>query len=421
MQRGGREGTPNAVHESSAPAAHESPGPLRAPRRHRASRTSLALGAIGLAFVLLGIAGSPRQAYMSYLVAYVAVLGTVLGALTLVMMSHLVGARWYVVLRRLTEAAAATLPALALLFIPVLAGMTRVFPWAMPAESMAPGLQAEIAKKSAYLDPVFFVVRAAVYFAVWILLARLLRRWSVRQDGEGGVELSTWMRRLSAGGAPFLAITLTFASFDWLMSLTPAWWSTIYGLYFFAGAIAAGTSLVALLAMLAVRTRDPAGFIGAEHFGALGKVLLTFVIFWAYISFAQLLIIWIADIPAESSWYITRLHGAWGGVGLALLVFHFAIPFLLLLPWRSKRDPRIMGAIGVMLLIMHYFDIYWLAMPVLHPDGATIGWLDLAALAAVAGLTTAYGLRLYERSAPAPIGDPWFADSVRYGGEAVHE
>lgn len=384
-------------------------------------RASLALGAIGVAFVALGAVTDPRQAYMSYLVAYTAVLATVLGALTLVMLSHVVGARWYVVLRRVTETIACTLPVLALLFVPLVIGMHELYPWAMPPGSVTPSLGEEIAKKAAYLNVPFFVARAVTFFIVWLVIAWLLRRWSVRQDVEGGVELTTWQRRLSGGGFPFLAIALTFAAFDWLMSLSPAWWSTIYGVYFFAGAMVAATSLVALLAMLAARAGALAGYVGAEHFGALGKLLLTFVIFWAYIAFAQLLIIWSGDIPAESVWYVTRLHGGWGTLALALLLFHFALPFLLLLPRGTKRSPRAMASIGTMLLIVHYFDIYWLAMPELHPRGMTIHWLDAAALAAVVGCAVAFGAWLFGRSAPVPLGDPYLEDSVRYGGETVHE
>jgi len=392
------------------------PGTMR-----NAIRGAIALGAIGFAFVLLGIVVSPRQAYMSYLVAYATVLGTVLGALMLVMMSHLVSARWYVVLRRLTEAVAGTLPVLALLFIPILAGLRRIYPWAMPPEHTSRELRAEIVKKAAYLNVPFFVTRAVAYFAIWLAISWLLRRWSLLQDREGGVRHTIWSRRLSAGGAPFLAIAVTFASFDWLMSLTPAWWSAVYGVYYFAGAFVAGISLVALLAMLAERSGVLAGHVGDEHFGALGMLLLTFVFFWAYIAFAQFLIIWIGDIPAEAAWYIARLHGGWGRTGLALLTFHFALPFLLLLPRDLKRRPRAMAAIGTMLLIMHYFDVYWLAMPELHADGPIIHWLDLASLAAVIGCTTACGCWLFQRGAPVPIGDPCLPESVRYGKETVHD
>ncbi|HET7549910.1 MAG TPA: hypothetical protein VFK04_01390 [Gemmatimonadaceae bacterium] len=402
-------------------AAYGAAVPERAALGRNAVRGALALGVIGLAMVLLGILMDPQQAYMSYLVAYTAVLGTVLGALILVVMSYVVGARWYVVLRRLTEAVAGTLPVLALLFVPILVGLRHIYPWAMPAPEVTRELQAEIAKKAAYLNATFFVIRAVAYFVIWTVLAWLLRRWSVRQDGEGGVRLTIRQRRLSAGGIPFLAVTLTFASFDWLMSLSPAWWSTVYGVYYFAGAIVAGISLVALLAMLAERAGILSSYVGDEHFGALGKLLLTFVIFWAYIAFAQLLIIWIGDIPAEVSWYIKRLHGGWGQVGLALLIFHFALPFLLLLPRDLKRNPRAMAAIGIMLLIMHYFDVYWLAMPELHPEGMSIHWLDFASLAAVIGCTTACGCWLFQRSAPVPLGDPYLDESVRYGREEVHE
>jgi len=406
---------------TASSVAYDATVPERATLGRNCVRRAIALGVIGLAFVLLGIVTDPQQAYMSYLVAYTAVLGTVLGALILVVMSYVVSASRYVVLRRLTEAIAGTLPILALLFIPLLFGLRHVYPWAMPEPEVTRELQAEIAKKIAYLNVRFFVIRAIAYFVIWTVIALLLRRWSVRQDHEGGVRLTLWQRRLSAGGIPFLAVALTFASFDWLMSMRPEWSSTIFGVRVFAGAAVASISLVALLAKLAVRAGVLAGYAGDEHFGALGKLLLTFVIFWAYIAFAQLLIIWIGDIPAEATWYIKRLRGGWGQVGLALLIFHFAVPFVLLLPRDLKRSPRAMAAVGIMLLIMHYFDVYWLAMPELHPEGMTIHWLDFASLAAVIGCTTAYGAWLFQRSAPVPVGDPYLDESVRYGGEKVHE
>ena len=283
-------------------------GPYRFPRgTSSALRISLGVGIVGSALCILGFVVDARTAYGAYLTAYVAVLGTVLGALILVMMSYATGARWFVVLRRLTETAAATVPVLLLLFVPILLGLHDLYPWVPPLDRVDAPMRALVQQKHAYLNVPFFLVRGAVYFGVWLAIALLLRRWSVRQDDEHGVRLTRWQRRLSAGGLPAVAVTLTFASFDWMMSLTPAWYSTIYGVYVFAGGFVAALALIAVLAAIEHETGRLADPVIGHHFQALGKLLLTFVMFWAYIAFAQILIIWIGGIPAEVSWYAVRV------------------------------------------------------------------------------------------------------------------
>jgi len=213
-----------------------------------------------------------------------------------------------------------------------------------------------------------------VYFGVWIGFARLLRRSP---------------KAASAAGLPLAGLGLTFAAFDWLMSLTPAWFSTIYGVYYFAGGFLGALGMVALLAYRG-KEREAA----REQYHSLGKLLLTFVLFWAYVAYSQLLIVWIADLPKEVTWYLPRLRGSWGAVGLVLLGGQFAIPFLLLLFRRFNSQARALGYLGAWLLLMHYLDVYWLVMPVLHPAGVHFGWLDLSAALTVVGLGVAYGSRL---------------------------
>jgi hypothetical protein len=263
-----------------------------------------------------------------------------------------------------------------------------------------------IAAKAAWLDVPFFLLRAAVYFAVWILVALLLRRWSIRSTGGLPDRVRSRQRALSAAALPAVGLTFTFAAFDWMMSLSPEWFSTVYGVYVFSGGFLAALALLATVAPSAARGallgREPS----LDSYHSLGKLLLTFVIFWLYIGFSQLLIIWIADVPAEVAWYLPRLHGSWAGVAALLLAGNFLAPFLLLLFRRVKRAPAALAAIGIWLLAMHYLDVYWLLMPELHAVGVRVHWLDLATLAGVGGAALAYGTWQLRRHAVALAAEP---------------
>lgn len=351
---------------------------------------ALALGVGGLLLFGLGLLLDPRQALMSYLAAYATMLSLGLGALTLVMISNITGARWFAPFRRPAEAVAATAPLFALLFLPLVFGLRDVYPWVPPAASLGPAAKASLEAKRIYLNVPFFLLRAVLYFAVWIATSLLLRHWSVRQEMQSMERPARRTRALSAGGLPAVGLTLSFAAFDWLMSLSPAWFSTIYGLYYFAGAFLGALALLAAVTPGAERARLLGGTVSGDEYHALGKLLLTFVVFWAYIAFSQLLIIWIADVPQEVSWYLPRLGGSWGGLALVLLVGQFGLPFLLLLFRGVKRSPRVLAKIGFWLLLMHYLDVYWLVLPQLWPAGVHLHWLDLVTLTAVGGLTLAY-------------------------------
>jgi hypothetical protein len=342
------------------------------------TRGATIAGVFGLLLSILGVFVDPRQAYASYLTAYAAGLSLAVGALMLVMTGQVTGARWFVPFRPIALRIASTLPLFALLFLLLLPGVRALYPWVPPLDHLSPELQQQIRQKQSYLNVPGFVLRALIYFAVWIGFGRLIRRAP---------------RVASAAGLPVVGLTITFAAFDWLMSLTPDWFSTIYGLYYFAGGFLGALGLVALLANAPERVGQSAP-LARERYHALGKMLLTFVLFWAYIAYAQLLIVWIADLPKEITWYVPRLHGSWGVLGLVLLGGQFAVPFLLLLFRRVTTQPRRLAAIGGWLLLMHYLDVYWLVLPTLRPGGVVVHWLDFAAILLVGGFAVAYGSRV---------------------------
>jgi hypothetical protein len=372
-------------------------------------------GAAGLALTLVGgLVFDARRALFSYLVAFVYWIGIALGALILLGAFHASAARWPVVLRRFLEGVPQSLPAFVVLFLPVAFGMRLLFPWVDPH-----GLEGELAHlahhRAPYLNPAFFLVRAGIYFVFWIAVAHLLRAWSLRQDETGSLSLTARQRRLGAGSLPFLAITMTFAAFDWMMSLDARFFSTIFGVYWFAGSFMATFAVTIVAATLS--RPDPTAFghhMNLEHFHSLGKFLLAFTSFWAYVAFSQFMLIWIANIPEEVPWYILRIHGGWRFVAAFLALFHFLVPFFLLLSRDLKRSPRALSLVAGWLLLAHWVDVYWLVMPHLHDAGPRPWLFDLTAFVGVGGAAVAFTV-LRMRGAPAvPLRDPYLEDSLRY-------
>jgi hypothetical protein len=364
------------------------------PGGHTALAAGLVLAVLGLLLLALGLLFDARQALMSYLAAYAAGLSIVLGALMLVMTCNITGARWFAAFRRPAEAIAASTPIFAVLFLPLALGLSRVYPWAPAAAG----------DRRIWLNAPFFLVRAAIYFAVWIAVGLLLRRWSPGPGAWAAERVDGRTRALSAGGLPAVAFAFSFAAFDWLMSLSPAWFSTIYGVYVFAGGFLGALALLAVVGPRAGRAGSPGAAASADDYHKLGNLLLTFTVFWAYIAFSQFLIIWIADVPQEVAWYVPRLGDGWRWLALVVLVGQFALPFLVLLLRSVKRSPGKLAKVGAWLLVMHYLDVYWLVLPQLHPGGIHPHWLDLAALCAVGGCAVAYVTWLLGRAALVPAG-----------------
>jgi hypothetical protein len=349
-------------------------------------RNSLIAGGVGLLLSVGGLLVNSAQFWQSYLLAYTFWLEVALGCLGLLMLHHVVGGRWSAAIRRVMEIGAQTLPLLAILFIPLLLGLKTLYPWAQ-VDHMA---ESELLQnKALYLNVPFFLARAAVYWLLWLGLSWFLTRWSRAQDQTGAPNLAIRMRRLSTLGLILLVLSSTFAAYDWLMSLEPEWFSSIYGLLFIAGQ---GVAALAL-AIIGLRfiSQQPAAAIIIEStaqtniFNDLGNFLLGFVIIWAYFAFSQFLIIWSANIPEEAIWYVHRSQGGWQWVGMGLIGAHFVVPFFLLLSRQVKRQIRLLTGLALLLFLVRFIDLYWLIVPAFYPAGLHWHWLDLTAFIGIGG------------------------------------
>jgi hypothetical protein len=371
-------------------------------------------GLLCLILTFIGAAISPREAFYSYLVAFVYWCGLALAAVILLMIFHATHARWMTVLRRPIEVMAASVAIFLVLFIPVAIGMKHIYIWVDPPADLGRETLKLIAHKRPYLNVTGFVGRAIGYLLLATFLSQRLYGWSLRQDTTGEVNLTQRQRNLGAGGLPFIALAMTFAAFDWLMSLNPTWFSTVFGVYYFAG------SFVAVLALLAVvtdlgRARNVfAGHMNDDHTANIGKLMLAFVCFWTYIAFAQLLLIWIAGLPEETPFYITRFGAGWAWVGVFLIFGHFFLPFGALLSRALKRNPRQLAVVAIWILLVHYIDIFWLVMPSLHPEGFSFHWTQVTAFLGVGLLAIAFAVSRLRGRLPIPVKDPYLAESLRY-------
>jgi hypothetical protein len=385
-------------------------------RSFESRRTVAWLGGVGGACLIatwIDIAVEPRLAMPSYLVAFAYWCAVLLGALGWLMSFHASKARWIVAVRRPLEALAATALPLLILFAPIAVRPGALYDWVHP-KPLPADQQALLAFRHAYLNVPFFLIRTLVYFAIWFLLGALLWRWSTRQDRTGEPDFTTKSRVLSGGGLVVLALTGTFASFDWLMSLEPDWHSTTYGFYYLSGAMLSGIALLILIVAVADRRGALGVTLLPAHYHNLGKLLFTFVCFWAYIAFTQYLLIWIGDQPEEISWFVARTSGGWKWVAIAIVTFHFALPFFVLLSRDIKRRPLAIALISVWMLLADYLDTYWLVMPHPYRSGPQPRWTDLTAFVGIGGLVLAYaGLKLLGHPM-VPVGDPYLAESLRY-------
>ena len=374
-------------------------------------RVSIAATVLGALLLSIGVAIDPRQAFFSYLAAWVFAASVGVGALLWVQMAHALNAGWMVVLRRRAEDLLAAFPVLAVLFLPILLGLRTLYPWARPEGDWSEPVRAAVLPKLAWLNAPFFTVRAFVYLGAWTLVAELLRRYSREQDRSPSVTLVTKLRTVAAATLPLVAFALTFASFDWLMSLDPTWSSSVFGIYLFGGGFGGAVGLLCFVAFGPLPSRVEAAT--REHSHALGRILLTFVIFWAYIAFSQFLLVWIADLPNEVGWVKLRTTGSWGRVAALLGLVHFLLPFFLLLSRGLKRWPRALAWMGAWLFAAHYVDIYWVVLPNLHA-GFRPHWLDLASLLVVCGASTVLVLLRSRREPEMPLRDPRLAGGLVY-------
>ncbi|MGE3275721.1 MAG: hypothetical protein AB7O67_11460 [Vicinamibacterales bacterium] len=371
----------------------------------RARRRGAFLAVAGLLGTALGALFDPRAALVGWLVAFLFWLGLSLGCLGLLMVHLLSGGRWGLVVRRPLESGARMMPLLALAFVPLAIGAARLYPWAAP-----PALLDEtLAHQHAYLNVPFFIIRGALYFAIWNWLTSAVTGRLRRQDDEWDEARASQARRLAAGGLIIYALTITLAGTDWVMSLEPHWFSTILGLLLMAGQ---GLLALALVIVVAAALRhEPAlrPVLTPDRFHDLGKLLLAFVMLWAYMAFSQFLIIWAENLPEETSWYVQRATLFWQLWAAGLALFHFAVPFLVLLSRRVKRRIDPLVRLATALLVVRFLDFIWLVVPSGRVDTALACWLAVASLLAVGGAWTAGFTRALAAHPLLPRHDPELA------------
>jgi hypothetical protein len=369
---------------------------------------ALASGGIALS-ALAGVVAPQRFAH-AYLVAFTFTTTLCLGGLFFVIIQHLTRAGWSVTVRRQMEWLASFLPVCALLFLPVVLFRERLYHAWMSPEAAANEV---LHQKAAFLNPGFFFFRAALYFAIWGLLSYVFVKGSRDQDESGDPALTRRMRSFSGPGTLLFALSVSFAGFDWLMSMQPLWYSTIFGVYVFSGAAVGGLAALALM-LLAIQGSGILRVVSTiEHRHDVGKFLFGFTVFYAYISFSQYFLIWYANIPEETIFYAVRWVGSWRVASLVLVFAHFPVPFVLLLSRTGKRNPVILGAAAGILLFAHYLDLYWLVMPHVAPESAAPSWVDFAALAGPLGALLGFLAWRAARSPLYPSRDPMLREAVR--------
>ena len=392
--------------------------PLDAELSRRWQRTAVLFGGAGLALVAIGWLVDRPAAVRSYLWAYIDWLGVALGSLALTMLHYLTGGVWGLILRRILEAAARTLPLMTLLFLPIALCVPDLYAWANPDIVAHDEV---LLHKQWYLDVGFFLSRAAAYFIIWNLLALILLRWSLAQDSANPPTPQP-LRRLAAGGMLLYAVTITFASIDWVMSLEPHWYSTIFGPLFGVGQLLSALSFGTVVLLLLADRPPLAGLLGRPHFRDLGSLLLAFVMFWAYLGFSQYLLIWSGNLPPENPYYLRRTQGGWQYLAVLILLGHFILPFVLLLSGDVKRTRSKLLAVAAMLLVMRAIDLYWMiapAPPFVGETGAVsfsqaFSWLDLAAPVGVGGVWLAAFLGQLQRRPILPNYDPLLAEAQHH-------
>jgi len=371
-------------------------------------RFLIVVAALGALLTLVGWLAAPERTCAAVLMAAWWVLGIGLGGLAFVAFSYVTRAGWSVALRRVPEAMAGTLPLGAVFVAVALAGSSVLYEWMHESHH-----DEILAKKAAWLDPAFFLARAAVYLAVWLAFARAIRAVSARQDETGDPAATARNLRLSTIFLVCFAITFSLASFDWIMSIEAHWFSTVFAVYCFSGLFLAALATITLLAILLRRRGDLAGVLRAEHLHDLGKLTLGFSTFWAYIWFCQYMLIWYGHIPEETSYYVTRFGGAWGPLMIANVVVNWLVPFLVLLPRPAKRDEGVMLWIAVLLLAGRVLDVFLLVQPGLR-DSPAFGIWELAPLAAAVPLTVFWMQRASRRIHAVPRRDPMLGESLHY-------
>ncbi|MET0164539.1 MAG: hypothetical protein ABW318_05985 [Vicinamibacterales bacterium] len=385
---------------------------------------ALMVGVAGLVACGIGFVLDRDNFFRSWLIAYLLFLGIALGSMGLLMIQHLSGGAWGV-FRRVFEASSRTLPLLALLFLPVVLGMGTLYPWTHPDHVLADEV---LQHKAPYLNTPFFLVRALVYFAGWILIAWTMTRWSRQQD-EGDSSVNLRLQYLSGGGIVFYTFAATLAAIDWVMSINPHWYSTLFGFIFVGGHGLAALSFTIVIGVSLARREPMEHIFKPSHFHDLGKLSLAFVMLWAYFNFSQYMLVYAANLVEEVPYFITRISHGWQYLALFLVVFQFAVPFLLLLMRDLKRTPYRLVWVALALLVLRYVDLFMLVSPEFSSTGANlhllegehestffVNWLDLMAPLAIGGLWLWMFLTQLAQRPLLALGDPYLREALETTG-----
>jgi hypothetical protein len=367
----------------------------------RFQRNALTVGIIGIVLCIAGWLINPEQFFQSYLIGYLFWMGIALGCLAIVMLQHLTGGDWGLVIQRLLESATRTLPLMAVLFVPLALGMSTLYAWSRSTAAEEAGDH-----QDTWLSAPFFLLRAGLYFAIWLVMAYFLNRWSHEQDRDGSPQLKRRLQVLSGPGLVIYGLTATFAATDWLMSLVPEWYSTIFGLLVIGGQVLSAMAFAVAVAVVLAEREPMSHVFATKHFHDLGKLLLAFVMIWAYLAFSQLLIIWAGNLPEEIPFYLPRMQTSWRWIGVLLVVFQFALPFLLLLSRELKRHARRLIAVAALVMAMRFIDLLWLVAPEFRRQGFEFHWLDIVVVIALGGVWLAFYMWQLRRWPLVPLHDP---------------
>ena len=360
------------------------------PQIERVQRSALFVGLLALVISLAGLFMDPAHFWQSYLFAFIFWSGLALGCLGVFFLHNVVGGNWGVAIRRLVESGVQTLPLILVFAIPLFFALGTLYKWTdagYRAEHFATG------HKAAYLNPTWFIIRTLLYFAIWLFSGLRILKMANEHDRTGDPAL---FRRIKARSAPALLVfvlTTTLAFIDWIMSLEPDWYSTIYGWMFTVGEVLLTFSfLVAVLVLLS--KREPfASFLTRQHYHDIGNLMLAFTMLWAYMSFSQFLIIWAENLPDEIPWYVRRFSGGWGYIAWTIAIFHFFVPFFLLLLRFVKKNPARLRTLAVWIILMHILDVFWIVGPAFRQRGLEVYWTDLVALIGLGGVWLAFFIR----------------------------
>jgi hypothetical protein len=372
---------------------------------------AFAVGGVFTVASVIGLFMDKAQFFDSYITAWIYVLAFPVGMLGLMLINHVTRGAWGVIGRRVFEAGARSLPLMALLFVPIIFGMSEIYSWANPEVVAHDTL---IQEKQAYLNVPFFLGRAALYFLVWFGLTFSITKLSRQQDDNPDPALAKRMSAIAAGGLVAFALTVTFAIFDWMMSLDPHWFSSIYGVYYFGGAALSTISFLVVLMVWLRRFEPMRDVLRPTHFHDWGKLMLAFTMLWAYFSVSQLIIQWSGNLPEEVPWYLARTSGMWKIFPYLIIVLHFFVPFVFLLSSDLKSDSKRLASVAVFIILIRFVDIYWQSAPALKVEAWH--WLDLALPLAIGGLWLGAFATLLADRPILPRNDPFFDEAVHHHG-----